>query len=146
MLEDEELEDTSPSGPPSSKPSGRLKSEEVLDDVKPVPRLSRDLSALQRLFSEEQPPQQLVRGQLIHAVRYAFSNASKAGFSASWISSNDVQYRFGMWGRSIANGSSNLRELKNLVDTLKVMAQSKGIGRGRGVHFYRQLDSRGCLL
>ena len=64
-----------------------------------------------------------MRGQLIHAVKYAFGDASKAGFGSSWISNNGVKYRFGTWGRDIANGSSNLRELKNLVDTLKSMAQ-----------------------
>ena len=63
MLEDEELEDTSQSVPPSSKLSGSPKQKEAPDAIKPVPYLSRDLSALQRLFSaEDQAPQWLVRG------------------------------------------------------------------------------------
>ena len=92
--------------------------------VKLVPRLSRDLTALQRLFCDEKPPQQLVRGQLIHEVKYAFGDASKAGFGLSWISVRGVKYRFGTWGRDMDNGSSNLRELKNLVDTLKKMVEA----------------------
>ena len=124
MEEDEGLDETSSSPAPAPKPSGNPKSTKLPGEVKPVPRLSRDLSALQRLLSEEKPPKRLVRGQLIHAVRYAFGDASKAGFGSSWVSSNGVKYRFSTWGRDIANGSSNLRELKNLVDTLKVMAKA----------------------
>ena len=124
MVEDEEGVDSRPGDVPNSSPSANPRSKGLPDEVKPVPRLSRDLSALQRLFSEDLPPQRLVRGQLIHAVRYAFGDASKAGFGSSWMSSGGVKYRFGTWGRSMANGSSNLRELKNLVDTLKLMAQA----------------------
>ena len=92
--------------------------------MKPVPRLSRDLSGLERLLSEDLPPQRLVRGQLIYAVKYVFGDASKAGFGSSWISLGSVKYRFGTWGCNMDKGSSNLRELKNLVDNLKAMAVS----------------------
>ena len=109
---------------PCSSPSKSPKGSPAPDRVTPVPRLRRDLSALERLFSEDQPPHRLVRGQLIHAVKYAFGDASKAGFGSSWVSSSGVKYRFGTWGREMDKGSSNLRELKNLVDTLKVMAES----------------------
>ena len=109
---------------PSKGPSGDPKGARAPSAVKPVPRLSGDLRALQRLFCNEEPPQCLVRGQLIHEVKYAFGDASEAGFGSSWISADSVRYRFGTWGRDMDNGSSNLRELKNLVDTLRKMAES----------------------
>ena len=77
---------------PSPSPSKAPRKPDAPDDVKPVPWLSQDLSTLERLFSEDLPPQRLVRGQLIHAVRYAFGDASKAGFGSSWISSGGVKY------------------------------------------------------
>ena len=57
MGEEVNLDDVSLGSPPSSKVNNRFKSKEAPDVVKPVPRLSRDLSALQRLFIEEHPPQ-----------------------------------------------------------------------------------------
>ena len=57
-------------------------------------------------------------------MKYAFGDASKAGFGLSWISAFGVKYRFGTWGRDMENGSSDLRELKNLVDSLKKMAEA----------------------
>ena len=124
MEEEEGEHKISKSRIPSKSPSGDPKGASAPGEIKPVPRLSWDLSALQRLFCNEEPPQLLVRGQLVHAVKYAFGDASKAGFGSSWISADGVKYRFGTWGRDMDNTSSNLRELKNLVDTLKKMAES----------------------
>ena len=124
MDEMEDQRDEIRSKAPISSPSKLPGKPDTPDEVTPVPRLSRDLSALERLLSDEVPPQRLVRGQLIHAVKYAFGDASKAGFGSSWVSSDGVRYRFGTWGRDMDKGSSNLRELKNLVDTLKAMAVS----------------------
>ena len=123
-MEDEELdtEERTRSGKMPAKTNGKTSRSSVPGRVNPVPRLSRDLTALQRLFSEEHPPLRLVRGHLLNAVKYAFGDASKAGFGASWVSDKGVKYRFGTWGRDMDNSSSNLRELKNLVDTLKKMA------------------------
>ena len=124
-MEEDELE---PEKVPAMNPSGNLGNRSKVSNapskVKPVPRLGRDLRALNLLFSKATPPERLVRGQLIHAVKYAFGDASKAGFGSSWISAQGVKYRFGTWGRNMQEGSSNLRELKNLVDTLKKMAES----------------------
>ena len=124
-MEEEEGEHEIPkSRIPSKGPSGNPKGASAPSEVQLVLRLSPDLSALQRLFCNEEPPQRLVRGQLIHAVKYAFGDASKAGFGSSWISTDGVKYCSGTWGRDMDNGSSNLRELKNLVNTLKKMAES----------------------
>ena len=124
-MEREKVELESPtSNAPSKAPSIDPKESRAPTTVQPVPCLSRDLSVLQGLFCEEEPPNQLVRGQLIHAVKYAFGDASKAGFGSSWISGNGVKYHFGTWGRDMDSGSSNLHKLKNLVDTLKKMAEA----------------------
>ena len=122
-MEEENLDlDTPGCHASTAKHRSDAKKDKSPSKVNPVPRLSRDLNALQRLFCAEEPPHRLVRGQLIHAVKYAFGDASKAGFGSSWISGDGVKYRFGTWGRGMSEGSSNLRELKNLVDTLKKMA------------------------
>ena len=108
-MEGEEVElESSTSNAPSKAPSTDPKEGRAPTTIQPVPRLSRDLSALQRLFCEEAPPNRIVRGQLIHVVKYAFGDASKAGFGSSWVSGDGVKYRFGTWGRDIDNGSSNL--------------------------------------
>ena len=125
-MEDEgaDEEERSWAGNPKAQKNPQADETQAPGRVKPVPRLSRDLAALQRLFSEEHPPHQLVRGQLINAVKYAFGNASKAGFGSLWLSENGVQYRFRTWGIDMDKSLSNLRELQNLVDTLKKMAST----------------------
>ena len=124
-MEDEDItkEEKSNAGKSSSSPKSKSKDTNAPVRVKPVLCLSRDLTALQRLFSKEHSPHCLVQGQLINTVKYAFGDASKAGFGSSWVSDNSGKYRFGNWGREMDNGLSNLRELKNLVDTLKKMAK-----------------------
>ena len=124
-MEEEDLkQEQAKARKPTVSPSTNPKSTKAPVEVKPVPRLSRDLSGLRRLFCDKKPPHSLVRGQLTHAVKYMFGDASKAGFGSSWISDNGVKYHFGTWGRDMNDRSSNLRELKNLVDTLKHMAET----------------------
>ena len=109
MEEDKDDSEVPISEAPSVAPSSSPKKPKSLVKVTPVPCLSRDLSALQRLFCAEEPPSHLVRGDLIHAVKYAFGDASKAGFGSSWVSGEGVKYRFGTWGIDRRSGSSNLR-------------------------------------
>ena len=54
---------------------------------------------------------------------YHFGDASGGGFGSSWETSQGFWYCYGMWGRDEEEASSNLCELKNLVETLEVMAQ-----------------------
>ena len=91
--------------------------------VKVVPRLRDDLNALRALFSGEVPQQRLVRGKALTFVLYGFGDASGGGFGSSWETAQGVRYRYGTWGRDEEDASSNFRELKNLVETLEVMAQ-----------------------
>ena len=95
-MEGEELEpDPMASRTPSKLLSAAPAEDKAPNTVRPMPHLSRDLSALQRLFCKEYPPNRLVRGQLIHAIKYAFGDTSKAGFGASWVNSGGIKY----WGK-----------------------------------------------
>ena len=91
--------------------------------VKVVDRLARDLTALRVLFNHATPPRRLVRGKAIKEAGYGFGDASGKGFGASWeVRNGELYYRLGTWGDDMADQSSNLRELKNLLETLEVLA------------------------
>jgi hypothetical protein len=89
--------------------------------VKPAPRLKHDLKALKELFEADLPSMRLVRGKRIGASIIGFGDASGAGFGSSWQKGKSIAFRFGTWGDEMNYESSNLRELKNLVDTLEEM-------------------------
>jgi len=111
--------------------------------VKVVPRLRDDLNALQVLFAEEVPQQRLVRGKALTFVLYGFGDASGGGFGSSWETAQGVRYRYGTWGRDEEDASSNLRELKNLVETLEVMAQEVSEYGRYWTDWSTGLDTRG---
>ena len=102
----------------------RNQKEDKPDQVKVVDRLADDLTALKTLFNHATPPRRLVRGKAIQGAHYGFGDASGKGFGASWeVRNGELYYRLGTWGADMDGQSSNLRELKNLVDTLEVMAK-----------------------
>ena len=102
----------------------RNQAEDKPTQVKVVDRLANDLSALKALFNHDKPPRRLVRGKAIKEVQYGFGDASGKGFGASWeVKNGELYYRLGTWGSDMSDKSSNLRELKNLVETLEVMAK-----------------------
>ena len=110
--------------------SKRGKKAESYDDrppwVSPVPRLQPDLVALKELFSQDTPVHRLVRGRKMSTAKLVFGDASGGGFGSSWESSLEadthVGYRFGTWDSGSSGKSSNYREMRNLVETLEVMA------------------------
>ena len=90
--------------------------------VKPVGRFSNDITALKKLFESDEPPRRLVRGKSIKDVMYVFGDASGQGFGASWeVRVGELYFRLGTWGEDMSSESSNLRELKNPVETLELM-------------------------
>jgi hypothetical protein len=99
----------------------KMQSTQHPDKVPIVPRLERDLSALNELFAPEKPTLRLVRGHAIQFALFGFGDASGGGFGSSWEKAGKVSYRFGTWGEDMDGESSNLRELTNLVDTLDEM-------------------------
>jgi hypothetical protein len=92
-------------------------------EVQAVPRLRFDLIALTQLFSPVKPTLRLVQGHRIKAATFAFGDASGGGFGSSWQSKKGIAYRFGTWGQDMDAESSNLRELRNLVETLEEMGK-----------------------
>ena len=65
-----------------------------------------------------------MRGKAIKEAQYGFGDASGKGFGASWeVRNGEFYHRSGTWGEEMSDQSSNLRELKNLVETLEVMAK-----------------------
>lgn len=88
-------------------------------------RLEGDVQALKTLFGNRTPPNRLVRGKGVRTVRYGFGDASKAGFGSSWESKDGIRYRYGVWDESLSEGSSNLRELTNLVETFEAMSEKE---------------------
>ena len=96
-----------------------------------APRLAQDIQALESLLAAEEPAHRLVRGDKVNSAKFAFGDASGSGFGSSWevlgtdnqIDRDKVSYRFGTWGEEVRSGSSNLRELKNLTDTLELMGK-----------------------
>ena len=103
------------------------KGEDKPEFVTPVPRLNQDLSALKSLFTGDTPKLRLVRGCSVNTAAYAFGDASGTGFGASWENVGNTHYRIGSWGNDMYGTSSNLKELTNLVDTLKSMRHCSGL-------------------
>ena len=106
--------------------------------VKPVERLYLDVAALCTMFQKETPERRLVRGNSISKINLIFGDASGAGFGSSWQVEDEIHYRFGLWGKDMELSSSNLRELKNLVDTLLKMEAD---GRLKGVEIFVFTDN-----
>jgi hypothetical protein len=97
------------------------------DDVAPSPWFKNDLLALEALFKGDTPKLRLVRGVKIGSAIF--------GFGSSWELPAGTAYRFETWDKGVSAESSNLRELKNLVDTLKEMG-SQGTLKGTKVYLF----------
>ena len=99
----------------------------------PVPRLVDDVAALIQLSQFKLPPLRVVRPSHVVQVFYGFGDASGKQFGATLsenyncrgrLSENKhakegIRYRVGLWSPEEEEESSNYKELKNLVDTIK---------------------------
>ena len=101
-----------------------------------VPQLGMDLKAIGELLRGEEPVHRLVRGDKVRSDKFAFGDASGGGFGSSLEAKdtvgsdcNGINYRFGTWDEGTSKESSNYRELRNLTETLELMA-SNGTLRG----------------
>jgi hypothetical protein len=94
---------------------------EAPTEVKLMPRMGPDVSALERFFSTQLPPLRVIRGRVVLEAFYGFGDASGTGFGASFDgdTSKQIFYRFGQWCTSVSEESSNYRELRNLVESLR---------------------------
>ena len=86
-----------------------------------VPRFESNLLALKLLFGGDSPPLRLVRRKRIKSTNYGFGDASGGGFGSSWDTEQGMAYCFGTSGENMDLESFNLREFRNLVDTLEKM-------------------------
>jgi hypothetical protein len=93
---------------------------EAPTEVKLMPQMGPDVSALERFFSTKLPPLRVIRGRLVLEAFYGFRDASGTGFGASFDgdTSKQIFYRFGQWCTNVSEESSNYRELRNLVESL----------------------------
>jgi hypothetical protein len=85
-----------------------------------VPRFKRDLEALLHLAGDANPAVRRIRSGRTKMVVYGFGDASAAGFGATVDRPGRGLFgRFGIWGKDAEDGSSNYRELRNLVETVE---------------------------
>ncbi len=85
-----------------------------------VPRFKKDLEALLFLSQSKEPTMRQVRSSdVILTAYYGFGDASSDGFGSTVARSGGLHGRYGLWARDIEDQSSNYRELRNLVDTVK---------------------------
>ena len=93
-----------------------------------VPRLAKDLKALDLFLASEKVPWRFVRGNKICVAIYGFGDASKAGFGSTLEEGNgSIWFRLGVWGCSLEEESSNFRELTNLVESIEERIKEGGL-------------------
>jgi hypothetical protein len=104
----------------------------------PVPRFQDDIAALIQLTDFELPPLRIVRPSQVVQVYYGFGDASGKQFGApisqnyncrarlakATTSSMGVRFWIGLWTPEEEEESSNYKELRNLVDTVKEEAKA----------------------
>lgn len=96
------------------------------DYVRAVPRLAADLQAMMELTSSLLPPRVVVRSRATVEARYGFGDASGLGYgSAVTQDGHTLRVRVGTWKWTISQEkSSNWRELRNLVELVKDLANA----------------------
>lgn len=118
----------------------------------PVPRLRDDVAALLKLTAFDLPPLCVVRPSQVVHVYHGFGDASGKQFGATisanynggsklsgWLEPGEgVRFRIGLWTAEEEKESSNDKELRNLVDTVKAEAR---VGRLQGCEFFLFTDN-----
>ena len=107
-------------------------------EVKPVPRFVDDLSALMELMDFDSAPILLTHTKQIYIVKYAFGDASGAGFGSSIEGPEGLNVKYGTWNYQGSEQSSNFRELANLILTLEDEAEH---GKLNGVEMFLFTDN-----
>jgi len=95
-----------------------------LEKVKASSLLFEHLSALEALFTSDEPTLWLIRGASILEAAYVFGDASGEGVGSSWVDKEGaIGFRFGVWGKEGGNSSSNYTEFRNLIETLERLGE-----------------------
>jgi hypothetical protein len=87
--------------------------------TKAVPRFKEDLEAILELATGDKPAMRCVQSNRMLMANYRFGDASLAGFESTVKRPGGIHGRFGLWGKDKEDKSSNYRELRNLVETVK---------------------------
>ena len=75
--------------------------------------MKEHITILLERFSSKDPILRLVRGSSILEALYIYGDASGLGFGSSWLSREEIKYRFRVWGKDVKNSTtSNYRELE----------------------------------
>ena len=94
---------------------------DVPEFVTPVPRLYRDVEAVEQLFASDTPSVSALRPQgSMTTAAYLMGDASGKGFgSALWEEGKDIEWESGNYSRQMQDESSNYRESDNLEKRLE---------------------------
>jgi hypothetical protein len=88
-----------------------------------VPRFKEDLESILELASGDKPVMRCVHSRRMLTAFYGFGDASSAGFGSTMMRPRGIHGRFGLWSKDKEDKSSNYRELRNLVETVKEEAR-----------------------
>ena len=116
----------------------KLTSYDYPKTVKGVPRLIRDLQALQSLTSSKIAPVVIVRSKRMFVVLYGFGDASGGGFGSSFTAADGIDVQTGTWNEEGSDKSSNFRELGNFVIRLE---QDADLGKLDGAELFLFTDN-----
>ena len=92
--------------------------------VQPVPLLQWSVQVLKALTQQSSPVQRPIRARQGTSVMYGFGDASGEGYGSSFTrKDHKLSVRHGVWCTRISEESSNYREFRNLLDSIKVEAR-----------------------
>jgi len=123
-------------GAPLTDSQGRIIEEsfsaEAPSQVVAVHQFESDLRASEQLTASKFPPVQPVRPTGNASVFFGFGDASGSGFGQSlWEQGDDdIEVQYGLWDSSVAEQSSNFRELANHVLYIKQKVEAGEIPEG----------------
>ena len=121
-------------GPDESGPAPRREREKGRDhstdeapgDVRPVPRLKRDIACLLELTGSPFPPRQLYRAKHVMAF-FVIGDASGTGKGVAVVEQYGVDYEAGPWKMQWRKESSNVREAENLTDRVERLSEGSSL-------------------
>jgi hypothetical protein len=112
----------------------------------PAPRFREDIKALLTLAKREQPARHCIRSSWAHQAFYGFGATLLSGFGSTVEQPDAVHGLFGLWGSNKEGASSNYRELRKLVKTVKEEAAVGYLAHGELWVFTNNSTAESCLF
>ena len=94
------------------------------DKVAAANRLKDDLTALRKLFDFDSPVKVSVRFRHCIQAILGIGDAAKTGFGDSFLSVEGINYTFGVWNTQTSQESSNYREFRNFLDSVRKQGEA----------------------